>query len=60
MAAFPDGECEVAIRPEAIELHDDGMPRSARRCARRPTSGQLMEYTLDTKRGKCSIGPLAS
>ena len=49
----PDGECEVAIRPEAIEFRvDSGAPIEAT-VRKASYLGQLMEYTLDT-----SIGPL--
>jgi iron(III) transport system ATP-binding protein len=48
-----DGDCEVAIRPEAIELHHDGRAPIAATVRKASYLGQLMEYTLDT-----SIGPL--
>jgi len=52
---LPDGECEVAIRPEAIELrpHPDA-PLSA--IVRKASYlGQLMEYTLDTPIGSLFV-----
>jgi iron(III) transport system ATP-binding protein len=49
----PDGECEVAIRPEAIELRHDGNAPIAAKVQKASYLGQLMEYTLDTP-----IGPL--
>ncbi len=46
-----DGECEVAIRPEAIELrYDDDAPLTAT-VKKASYLGQLMEYTLDTPIG---------
>jgi iron(III) transport system ATP-binding protein len=48
-----DGECEVAIRPEAIELRHDGNAPIGAKVRKASYLGQLMEYTLDT-----SIGPL--
>ena len=48
-----DGECEVAIRPEAIELRHDGNAPIVATVQKASYLGQLMEYTLDT-----SIGPL--
>ena len=48
-----DGECEVAIRPEAIELRHDGDAPIGAKVQKASYLGQLMEYTLDT-----SIGPL--
>jgi iron(III) transport system ATP-binding protein len=48
-----DGECEVAIRPEAIELRYDGNAPIVATVQKASYLGQLMEYTLDT-----SIGPL--
>ena len=48
-----DGECEVAIRPEAIELHREGNAPIAATVRKASYLGQLMEYTLDT-----AIGPL--
>jgi iron(III) transport system ATP-binding protein len=48
-----DGECEVAIRPEAIELRRDGSAPITATVRKASYLGQLMEYTLDT-----SIGPL--
>jgi iron(III) transport system ATP-binding protein len=48
-----DGECEVAIRPEAIELRSDGNAPIVATVQKASYLGQLMEYTLDT-----SIGPL--
>ena len=49
----PDGECEVAIRPEAIELRHDGQGPVAATVQKASYVGSLMEYTLDTP-----IGPL--
>jgi len=49
----PDGECEVAIRPEAIELRRDGGAPIAATVKKASYLGQSMEYTLDTP-----IGPL--
>ena len=48
-----DGECEVAIRPEAIELRPDGDAPISATVKKASYLGQLMEYTLDTP-----IGPL--
>jgi iron(III) transport system ATP-binding protein len=47
---LPDGECEVAIRPEAIEIrHGEGpLPATVKKAA---YLGQLMEYTLETPIG---------
>jgi iron(III) transport system ATP-binding protein len=48
---LPDGECDVAIRPEAIELRAGGdapLPATVKKAA---YLGQLMEYTLDTPIG---------
>jgi iron(III) transport system ATP-binding protein len=48
---LPDGEIEVAIRPEAIEFRPSGtvgIPATVRKSA---YVGQLMEYTLATELG---------
>jgi iron(III) transport system ATP-binding protein len=50
---LPDGDCEVAIRPEAIELRRDGDAPIGAKVQKASYLGQLMEYTLDS-----SIGPL--
>jgi iron(III) transport system ATP-binding protein len=50
---LPDGACEVAIRPEAIELRSDGDAPLSATVKKAAYLGQLMEYTLDTP-----IGPL--
>ena len=47
----PDGECEVAIRPEAIELRFDGNAPLSATVKKASYLGQLMEYTLDTSIG---------
>jgi iron(III) transport system ATP-binding protein len=47
----PDGECEVAIRPEAIELRYDGHAPLSATVKKASYIGQLMEYTLDTPIG---------
>jgi iron(III) transport system ATP-binding protein len=47
----PDGECEVAIRPEAIELRHDGHAPLSATVKKAFYLGQLMEYTLDTPIG---------
>jgi iron(III) transport system ATP-binding protein len=47
----PDGECEVAIRPEAIELRYDGKAPLSATVKKASYLGQLMEYTLDTPIG---------
>jgi iron(III) transport system ATP-binding protein len=47
----PDGECEVAIRPEAIELRCDGNAPLSATVKKASYLGQLMEYTLDTPIG---------
>jgi iron(III) transport system ATP-binding protein len=47
----PDGECEVAIRPEAIELRCDGTAPLSATVKKASYLGQLMEYTLDTPIG---------
>ena len=47
----PDGECEVAIRPEAIELRYDGHAPLSATVKKASYLGQLMEYTLDTPIG---------
>ena len=52
-SGVPDGDCEVAIRPEAIELRHDGDAPIGAKVQKASYLGQLMEYTLDT-----SIGPL--
>jgi iron(III) transport system ATP-binding protein len=52
---LPDGEVEVAIRPEAIEFRpagDPGIPATVRKAA---YLGQLMEYTLATPIGKLFV-----
>ena len=46
-----DGECEVAIRPEAIELRYNGDAPIAATVTKASYLGQLMEYTLDTPIG---------
>jgi|KBSMisStaDraftv2_1062788.scaffolds.fasta_scaffold19539_2 iron(III) transport system ATP-binding protein len=46
-----DGECEVAIRPEAIELKYNGDAPIAATVTKASYLGQLMEYTLDTPIG---------
>ena len=46
-----DGECEVAIRPEAIELRHDGDAPLSATVKKASYLGQLMEYTLDTPIG---------
>jgi iron(III) transport system ATP-binding protein len=48
---LPDGECEVAIRPEAIELRYDGRAPLSATVTKASYLGQLMEYTLDTPIG---------
>jgi iron(III) transport system ATP-binding protein len=48
---LPDGEIEVAIRPEAIDFRpegSEGIPATVRKSA---YLGQLMEYTLETGLG---------
>jgi len=47
----PDGECEVAIRPEAIELRYGGDAPLSATVKKASYLGQLMEYTLDTPIG---------
>jgi len=47
----PDGVCEVAIRPEAIELRYDGHAPLSATVKKASYLGQLMEYTLDTPIG---------
>jgi iron(III) transport system ATP-binding protein len=47
----PDGECEVAIRPEAIALRYDGNAPLSATVQKASYLGQLMEYTLDTPIG---------
>jgi iron(III) transport system ATP-binding protein len=47
---LPDGECEVAIRPEAIELRPGDGPLSAT-VSKAAYLGQWMEYTLATPIG---------
>ncbi len=46
-----DGECEVAIRPEAIELRYDGNAPLSATVMKASYLGQLMEYTLETPIG---------
>jgi iron(III) transport system ATP-binding protein len=48
---LPDGTCEVAIRPEAIELCSErgALAATVRKAA---YLGQLMEYTLETELGE--------
>ena len=46
-----DGDCEVAIRPEAIELRCDGTAPLSATVRKASYLGQLMEYTLDTSIG---------
>ena len=48
---LPDGECEVAIRPEAIELVPGGDAPLSATVRKAAYLGQLMEYTLDTPIG---------
>jgi iron(III) transport system ATP-binding protein len=48
---LPDGECDVAIRPEAIELVPDRDAPLAATVKKAAYLGQLMEYTLDTPIG---------
>ena len=48
---LPDGECEVAIRPEAIELSQDSDAPLSATVTKASYLGQLMEYTLDTPIG---------
>jgi iron(III) transport system ATP-binding protein len=54
-AGAPDGECDVAIRPEAIELRRDGDAPVAAIVTKASYLGQLMEYTLDTPIGSLFI-----
>jgi iron(III) transport system ATP-binding protein len=49
---LPEGEVDVAIRPEAIELNaatDGGLPATVRKAA---YLGGTVEYTLDTPIGE--------
>jgi iron(III) transport system ATP-binding protein len=46
-----DGECEIAIRPEGIELRPDGGGPLAATVRKASYLGQLMEYTLATPIG---------
>jgi iron(III) transport system ATP-binding protein len=46
-----DGECEVAIRPEAIELRYAGNAPLSATVKKASYLGQLMEYTLETPIG---------
>ena len=48
---LPDGECDVAIRPEAIELRRDGDAPLSATVKKASYLGQLMEYTLDSPIG---------
>jgi iron(III) transport system ATP-binding protein len=48
---LPDGECEVAIRPEAIELRPGGGPLAAT-VEKAAYLGPIMEYTLATPIGE--------
>ena len=48
---LPDGDVEVAIRPEAIEMRSDGGPLAAT-VKKAAYLGQLMEYTLATPIGE--------
>ncbi len=50
-----DGECEVAIRPEAIELQPDGNAPLSATVKKASYLGQLMEYTLDTPIGSLFV-----
>jgi len=50
-AGVPDGECEVAIRPEAIDLRHEGAAPLPATVKKASYLGQLMEYTLDTPIG---------
>jgi iron(III) transport system ATP-binding protein len=52
---MPDGECEVAIRPEAIEIRPDGAAPLAATVKKASYLGQLMEYTLDTPIGELFV-----
>jgi iron(III) transport system ATP-binding protein len=52
---LPDGECEVAIRPEAIELRTSGDAPLAATVKKAAYLGQLMEYTLDTPIGSLFV-----
>ncbi len=48
---LPDGEVEVAIRPEAIEMQQAGQPGIPATVRKVAYLGQLMEYTLATSLG---------
>jgi len=48
---LPDGEIEVAIRPEAIEMAPAGSPGIPGEVRKAAYLGQLMEYTLATPIG---------
>jgi len=48
---LPDGGCDVAIRPEAIELRHDGDAPLSATVKKASYLGQLMEYTLDSPIG---------
>jgi iron(III) transport system ATP-binding protein len=50
-----DGECEVAIRPEAIELRYNGDAPLKATVKKASYLGQLMEYTLDTPIGSLFV-----
>ena len=50
---IPDGEIEVALRPEAIELHPAGTTALHGVISKAAYLGSVMEYTVDT-----DIGPL--
>ncbi len=52
---MPDGECEVAIRPEAIEIRPEGTAPLAATVKKASYLGQLMEYTLDTPIGELFV-----
>ena len=52
---LPDGECEVAIRPEAIELVAAGDAPLSATIRKAAYLGQLMEYTLDTPIGNLFV-----
>ena len=51
-AGESDGSCEVAIRPEAIELRSDGTGPLPARVEKASYLGQWMEYTLVTPIGE--------
>jgi iron(III) transport system ATP-binding protein len=49
---LPDGECDVAIRPEAIAIHAAGVAPLAATVTKAAYLGQWMEYTLATSIGE--------